>query len=135
MILKIIGSLRQRFAKYNNTLAFTSVGIDVDNQAIQRSGPVLFQIHGTLHHLMEALMSPNGLELAYAQLYIYDPEKATNMHVQCNLQLDAGILLDLHTTLRDTHPYAPPYKHAYEIVRVSLESLYALHQIGLLEVI
>ena len=98
--------------------------VDVDNQAIQGSGPASFQIHGTLHYLMEALMPPDGLEPAYAQLYIYNPEEATNRCVQCNPQLDAGILLDLHTTLRDTHSYAPLYKQAYEIMRVSLESLY-----------
>ena len=98
--------------------------VDVDNQAIQGSGPASFQIHGTLHYLMEALMPPDGLEPAYAQLYIYNPEEATNRCVQHNPQLDAGILLDLHTTLRDTHPYAPLCKQAYEIMRVSLESLY-----------
>ena len=109
--------------------------VDVDNQAIQESGPASFQIHGILHHLMEALMPPDGLEPTYAQLYIYDPEEATNRHVQRNPQLDAGILLDLHTTLRDTRSYALLYKQACEIMRVSLESLYALHQIGLLGVI
>ena len=30
---------KKKIRQYNNTLAFTSVGVDVDNQAIQGSGP------------------------------------------------------------------------------------------------
>ena len=68
---------------------------------------------------MGALIPPDGLQPSFAQHYIYDPEEATNRCVQGNPQLDPGILLDLHTTLRDIHPYAPLYKQAYEIMRVS----------------
>ena len=95
------------------------MGVDVDNQAIQGSGPSSFRIHGTLHHLMGALIPPDGLQPSFAQLYIYDPEEATNRRVQGNPQLDPGILLDLHTTIRDINHYAPLYKQAYEIMRVS----------------
>ena len=110
---------KKKIRQYNNTLAFTSMGVDVDNQSIQGSGPRSFRIHGTLHHLMGALIPPDGHQPSFAQLYIYDPEEATNRRVQGNPQLDPGILLDLHTTLRDIHPYAALYKQAYEIMRVS----------------
>ena len=95
------------------------MGVDMDNQAIQGSGPSSFRIHCILHHLMGALISPDGLQPSFAQLYIYDPEEATNRRVQSNPQLDPAILLDLHTILRGVHPYAPLYKQAYEIMRVS----------------
>ena len=93
--------------------------VDVDNQSIQGSGPRSFHIHGTLHHLMGALIPPDGHQPSFAQLYIYDLEEATNRCVQGNPQLDPGILLDLHTILRDIHTYAALYKQAYEIMRVS----------------
>ena len=110
---------KKKIHQYNNTLAFTSVDVDMDNQAIQGSGPLSFHIHSTLHHLIGALIPPDGLQPSFAQLYIYDTEEATNRHVQSNPQLDPTILLDLHTTLRDIHPYAPLYKQAYEIMRIS----------------
>jgi len=91
----------------------------MDNDAIQDSGPASFYIHDALHHLMGALIPPDGLEASYTQLYIYDPQEATDRHVQCNPQLNGAILLDLHNILREIHPYAPLYKQAYEIMSVS----------------
>ena len=110
---------KRKIREYNNALAFTSVGVDIDRLAVQGAGPASFHIHGPLHHLMGALLPPNELQPSYAQLYIYDPQEATNRHVQHNPQLNPGILLDLHTTLRDVHPYAPLYRQAYEIMQVS----------------
>ena len=52
-------------------------------------------------------------------MYIYDPQEATNRHVQHNPQLNGAILLDLHNTLKERHPSASLYKQAYEIMRVS----------------
>ena len=101
---------RKKIRQYNNALAFTSLGVDIDDQAIQGSGPRSFRIHGSLHHLMGALIPPDDVQACFAQLYIYDPQEATDRHVQANPQLNPGILLDLHTTLRDIHPYAPLYK-------------------------
>ena len=110
---------KRKIREYNNALAFTSVGVDIDRLAVQGAGPASFRIHGSLHHLMGALLPPNDLQPSYAQLYIYDPQEATNRRVQRNPQLNPGILLDLHTTLRDVHPYAPLYRQAYEIMQVS----------------
>ena len=68
---------------------------------------------------MESLIPPDGLQASYAQLYIYDPQEATNRCLQCNPQLDGAILLDLHNTFREMNSYALVYKWAYEIMRVS----------------
>ena len=118
---------KKKIQQYNNALSFISVGIDTDNNTIQGSGPASFQIHGILHHLMESLIPPNGLQPSYAQLYIYDPEEATNRHVQHNPQLNDAILLDLHTTFREINPYAPLYKQAHKIMRVSNCKLYMIY--------
>jgi hypothetical protein len=94
------------------------------NDAIQGSGPASFRIHGALHHLAGSLMPPDELQASYAQFYIYDPQEATDRCLQYNPQLDGAILLDLHTTFREINPYAPVYKQAYEIMRVSSYKLY-----------
>ncbi|KAI6138066.1 hypothetical protein BKA82DRAFT_4367593 [Pisolithus tinctorius] len=69
---------RKNICQYNNALAFTSVGVEVDRETVQGAGPASFCIHGNLHHLMGALMPPQNLQLSYAQLYIYDPQEATD---------------------------------------------------------
>ncbi|KIK14566.1 hypothetical protein PISMIDRAFT_50471, partial [Pisolithus microcarpus 441] len=101
---------RKYVHQYNNALAFTSVGVEVDRQTVQGAGPASFHIHGTLHNLMGALMPPQGLQPSYAQLYIYDPQEATNTCLQRNPDFQGDILLDLHTTLREHHPYAAVYQ-------------------------
>ena len=58
--------------QYNSSLAFTSLGVEVDHHTIQGSGPAAFHIHGTLYHLMGSLMPAEGQDPLYAQLYIYD---------------------------------------------------------------
>ena len=111
---------KKKIRQYNNALAFTSIGVDVNNHTIQGSGPASFHIHGTLHHLMEALIPPDDHQSSYAQLYIYDPQEATDRCVQCNPQLNPRELLDLHNMLRASHPYAEVYQQAYEVMRVSI---------------
>ena len=110
---------KKKIRQYNNALAFTSVGVDINDQAVQGSGPASFRVHGALHHLMGALMPAEEVEPSYAQLYIYDPQEANNRRVRRNPLLNPGILLDLSTTLSASHPYAEVYKQAYEIMRVS----------------
>ena len=66
---------------------------------------------------MGTLLPPDGQEPSYAQLYIYGPQEATDRHTQRNPDLSGPILLDLHTMLRDIHPYSAVYKQAYEIMR------------------
>jgi len=108
-----IANIRQ----YNSALAFTSVGVDVDDQAIQRSGPSSFRIHGALHHQMGGLMPPEGQRPAYAQLYIYDADEATQHRAERNRNLDPTALRTLHDMLWRHHPYAPLYKQAYQVMR------------------
>ncbi|KAG2337894.1 hypothetical protein BDR05DRAFT_1004682, partial [Suillus weaverae] len=68
-----------KIRQYNSALAFTSVGVNIEDRALQGSGPNAFRIHGSLHHLMGSLIPPEGIQPSYAQLYIYDPEEATNI--------------------------------------------------------
>ncbi|KAG2076482.1 hypothetical protein BDR04DRAFT_1125604 [Suillus decipiens] len=101
-----------KICQYNSALAFTSVGVNIEDHAVQGSGPNAFCIHGSLHHLMGSLLPPEGL-------YIYDSEEATNIRTTCpgNEGLDHQILRDLHDMLHRKHPYAAVYKQAYQIMQ------------------
>ncbi|KAG2151626.1 uncharacterized protein EDB93DRAFT_1249272 [Suillus bovinus] len=90
-----------KIRQYNSALAFTSVGVDIEDRALQGSGPNAFHIHGSLHHLMGSLIPPEGIQPSYVQLYIYNPEEATNICATRpgNEGLDRGILRELHDML------------------------------------
>lgn len=119
---------RKNICQYNNTLAFTSVGVEIDRHTVQETGPASFHIHDTLHHLMGAFIPSKDLQPSYAQLYIYDPQEATDRHFHRNPGLQKDILLDLHHILTQHHPYAPIYQQAYKIIRArSLEQHTDIH--------
>ena len=80
-------NFHEHIQQYNSSLAFTSLGVEVDDHTVQGSGPAAFRIHGALHHLMGSLMPAEGRDPSYAQLYIYDPQVATNHRIRRNPQL------------------------------------------------
>jgi len=108
-----------KIRQYNSALALTSVSINIEDRAVQGSGPNAFRIHGSLHHLMGSLIPPEGLQPSYAQLYIYDPEEATNIRTsrRGNEGLNRDTLRTLHDMLYRCHPYASLYKQAYQVMR------------------
>ncbi|KIK29367.1 hypothetical protein PISMIDRAFT_37058, partial [Pisolithus microcarpus 441] len=108
---------REKIRQYNAALAFTSLGVNAEPQTVQGSGPMSFHVHGALHHLIGALLPEAEGEPSYAQLYIYDPQEATERRTRRNPQLDPAIMLSLHTILMENHPYAPLYKQAHDIMR------------------
>lgn len=105
--------------QYNSALAFTSLGVTMDQTTVQGTEPSAFRIHGALHHLMGSLLPPDGQKPSYAQLYIYDAEEATRKHMNQNQNSDlrGNILLDLHNMLIENHHYAAVYKQAHTIIQ------------------
>jgi hypothetical protein len=95
------------------------VGVNIEDRALQGSGPNAFRIHGSLHHLMGSLLPPEGVQPSYAQLYIYDSAEATDIRATRpgNEGLDRVILRSLHDMLYRNHLYAPLYKQAYQVMR------------------
>jgi Helitron helicase-like domain at N-terminus len=111
-------NFRNQIRQYNSALAFTSLGVDVDRSVTQGSGPSSFRIHGSLHHLMGTLEIPeNPDDSKYAQLYIFDPQEATDIRLRRNINLDRHTLAELHDTLANHHPYIDLFKQAYQILR------------------
>ena len=74
---------RQHICQYNAALAFTSLGVEVDNSINEGGGgPPTFCIHGELCHWLGSLLPRHGDRPTYAQLYIYDPRKALEHQMQ-----------------------------------------------------
>ena len=65
---------RSNIVQYNAALAFTSLGVKVDQSLGQ--GPPVFRIHGELRHLSGSLLPEESARPSYSQLYIIDPHEA-----------------------------------------------------------
>ena len=53
----------------------------------------------------------------YAQLYIYEPRAALDLHMAQNQSLSQNVMQGLQNMLLHHHQYAPVFKHAHEILR------------------
>jgi acyl transferase domain-containing protein len=102
--------------QYNSAVSFTSLGVKLDERALNNSGPRAFSIHGELHHLQGSLLPQEGNQPVYAQLFIYDSQEATDIRANRNPNLDPNILRELHDILFRYHPWAQICKHAYQIM-------------------
>ncbi|THV03739.1 hypothetical protein K435DRAFT_561317, partial [Dendrothele bispora CBS 962.96] len=109
---------RENISQYNAALAFTSVGVSVDDSVNHRGhGPPVFRIHGELKHLSGSLLPREGSAPSYAQLYIIDPHAALQYRMQRNSNLRQDTMWSLQTLLRAENPYSSIYLHAYEVLR------------------
>jgi hypothetical protein len=110
------------FQNYNNALAMTrtSLGCDQD-RAINRdgNGPYVLKVQGCLYHQIGSLLPQPGVSPIYAQLYIYDPQKAVNfrMNNQANSTLDRATMQTLQNMLFCHHPAVQLYKQAFELTQ------------------
>ncbi len=62
---------RERIHSYNNVLAFTSVGANLDTNVAQ-PGNYTYRLRGELYHKMGSLLPEPGEVPKFAQLYIRD---------------------------------------------------------------
>jgi hypothetical protein len=54
--------------------AMTSMGRNVDKKINDGRGPYIFRLHGQNHHRIGTLLTHDGLNPHFAQLYFYDTE-------------------------------------------------------------
>ena len=106
---------RQHIRQYNSALAFTSLGVQVDNSINRGGGPPTFRIHGELCHQLGSLSPRHGNNPVYAQLYIYDPQEALDHRMQRNSTLDPIIMETLQDLILTNHRWANIFKHAMEV--------------------
>jgi hypothetical protein len=107
-------SFRQNIRAYNSALAFTSVSYTKDTRTDLSRGLHCFQIHGELFHYQGPLEPGPQQAPAFAQLFFYDPDYATDFRLQHRPSLDRTILRGLHEMLTDHNPFIRIYKTARE---------------------
>lgn len=105
---------RKHIREYNAALSFTSLKYNKDERLNNRGGIQCFQIHGEIFHRQGPLIAGSQETPAFAQLFFYDPEYATEIRKDRHPQLDRNILLQLHTELIDYNPFIDIYKTARE---------------------
>jgi hypothetical protein len=73
----IAKQFREHIRKYNNALAMTLLGCNIDDSVnCNGAGPYVFKVHGKLIHKAGSLSPNDGQTPLYAQLYIYDGGEA-----------------------------------------------------------
>src|SRR5437588_7328629 len=113
-------NFHKNIRRYNNALAFTSMGRQIDRSINAGGGPYVFKMHGELIHRIGSLLPADNArpQPVYAQLYIYDPQAALNMCM--GHDWNSGLSRDIMGTLQDVlhchHPGAALYKHAQKLV-------------------
>lgn len=109
---------RANIRRYNAALAFTSLGVDIDDKINVGRGVYTFRIHGELYHRIACLLPSQGRTPLYAQLYIHDPQFAlqTRMQNPHNEGLYIDTMHGLQQMLQDVNPYATAFRHAFEIM-------------------
>ena len=108
---------RQNIWQYNAALAFTSLGVKIDNSVTGAAGGLyIFCIKGELCHQIGAFEPHKNESPSYAQLYLYDPQAALDQRMDHNRNLRADTIELLQNPLHTYHHYVGLYHHAYEIL-------------------
>ena len=94
-------NFHKNIRRYNNALAFTSVGRQIDNSLNNGQGPYVFKMHGELIHKIRSLLPADNAEptTVYAQLYLYDPQAALDLCM--GYGWNSGLNRDIMNTLQD----------------------------------
>jgi len=103
----------QRIHSYNNALAFTSVGANL-NTSVAQPGNYTYCLRGELYHRMGSLLPQPSETPKFAQLYISDPHAELDGQMGNFGGLNRDIMQSLQTMLHECNPYANIYQTAME---------------------
>ena len=130
-------AFKQNIRRYNAALAFASFansrgapdgGYDgqLHGQEGRSRGPPVYILHGQAYHTISTLYPGQGRDARYGQLYIYDPEEATQLRASAFEGLDVEILRELQAmltkpvrtegSLLPRNPYPAHYRSLHERV-------------------
>lgn len=100
---------------YNNAVAFTSLGTNIDNRITNNTHNVYsLRIQGEMYHHLGALVPPDNERVQYAQVYIYDGDEMIQAQQGNFTGLQRDILDLLNNLLRQHNPYVTSFKMAYQ---------------------
>jgi hypothetical protein len=95
---------RKNIQRYNNALAFTSVGAKIDGDVTQ-GGNYTYCLQGELYHRMGSLFLEPGQFPKFTQLYFHDTNIELNGRTVHVHDLNRGTLESLQNMLHDYNPY------------------------------
>ncbi|GAU47108.1 hypothetical protein TSUD_403410 [Trifolium subterraneum] len=102
---------------YNSMFAFTSPGMQLNDQNLRGKGPPTLRIQGQVCHRIGSLLPEEGEQPKFAQLYIYDTKNEISNRMQIfrsNKEIDEQIvyklksMLDEHNRKTDGRIYNKP---------------------------
>ncbi|KIK80916.1 hypothetical protein PAXRUDRAFT_157361, partial [Paxillus rubicundulus Ve08.2h10] len=108
-------AFHQNICQYNNALAMTSVGGQVDNSVNNGCGPYVYKIHGEVYHHIGSLLPAKGGAPVFVQLYIYNLAVALNSRMQWNQNFDQQSMANVQDVLYQHHPGVQVYVQAHEL--------------------
>ncbi len=104
---------RQRIRSYNNALAFTSVGANLDTSVAQ-PGNYIYRLRSELYHRMGSLFPQPGEAPKFAQLYISDPHAKLDGRMANFGGLNRDTMQSLQMMMHACNPYASIYQTTVE---------------------
>ncbi|KAL6571906.1 hypothetical protein OROMI_012864 [Orobanche minor] len=108
---------RRRCRTYNNTTAFSSLGIRYDETLVKSNkGIYTLRIQGAVYHFIRDLMPADG-HGRQLQLYFYEPEHELENRLSQSGDLDVHILEDI-IDLMQLNPYAVFFRGLRELVNL-----------------
>ena len=108
-------NFRENIRSFNSALSFASMGAQIKPPS--GSGPYCFRIHGQIYHRASTLHPPPNEKRQFAQLYILDPDEATEqrMAILANQNCDQALMAYLGNFILDNNPLAQAYRMLYEV--------------------
>ena len=104
---------RNHIRAYNTALAFTSVGVKVDERFTQGGGAYSFRIQGGIYHRIGSLLPENVEQARFSQIYVFDGnETERRQNVMSGLQTE--LLAKLQQLMHDINPFVRQFRSAVE---------------------
>jgi hypothetical protein len=113
---------REQIRVYNSALAFTSVGVKLDDRFTQSGGVPTYRIHGQLSHRIGSLLpeqTGGQCRPMFAQLYIHDTsnELRNRQAAFASETMQDAILENLQDMLHQYNPYAVAFRNVSALLR------------------
>src|SRR3990170_904542 len=114
-------NFRNNIRAYNGLLACSSFGAKID-ESFQGQGVANFKIHGQIYHRMGSLLSVEGQNPVFAQLYIYDTDHENSNRLNVMRNINPEILQNLQNMLDTYNPYIQNFRQVRDFLRDDAES-------------
>ncbi|XP_009796236.1 uncharacterized protein [Nicotiana sylvestris] len=121
---------RTYIRKYNNMFAFTSLGVNYDNELAKRNrGIYIFRVQGKMYHFINDLLPPSG-RAKNLQLYFYDNDNELANIMACSEKMHESIVKKLMNILR-INPYSIFLKSLIDVPNISNYNIALKYDSGL----